>query len=68
MTTIAVSPEFQAVISRNPCCLLNVRPGQKLGARVRGGYIESIAEQPTLAARAFLSGIDTRVERENDRA
>ena len=68
MTTITVSPKFQVVIPRNPCRLLNIQPGQKLRARVQGDHIELIAEHPTLAARGFLSGIDTRVEREKDRA
>jgi hypothetical protein len=68
MTTITVSPKFQVVIQRDLCRLLNIQPGQKLRARVQGGHIERIPEQSTPAARGFLSGIDIRVERENDRA
>ena len=67
MTTITVSPKFQIVVPRK-CRLLNIWPRQKLSACVQGDHIEPIAEQLTLAARGFLSGIDTQVERENDRA
>jgi AbrB family looped-hinge helix DNA binding protein len=67
MTTITVSPRFQVVIPRDLCHLLNIQPGQKLRARVQGDRIELIPEQTTPAARGFLSGIDIRVERENDR-
>lgn len=67
METVTVSPKFQVVIPRNLRRLLNIQPGQKLKARVRGDHIELIPEQPISAARGFLAGIDTRVEREDDR-
>jgi AbrB family looped-hinge helix DNA binding protein len=67
MTTITVSPKFQVVIPRDLRRLLNIQPGQKLRARIQDGHIELIPEQPISAARGFLPGIDTAVERENDR-
>ncbi len=68
MTTITVSPKFQVVIPRDLRRTLNIQPGQKLRARIQGDRIELIPEQPITAARGFLQGIDTRVEREADRA
>ena len=68
MTTITVSPKFQVVIPRDLRRTLNIQPGQKLRARIHGDRIELIPEQPITAARGFLQGIDTRVEREADRA
>jgi AbrB family looped-hinge helix DNA binding protein len=68
MTTITVSPKFQVVIPRDLRRELNIQPGQKLRARIQGDRIELIPEQPITAARGFLQGIDTRVEREADRA
>ena len=47
--------------------LLNIQPGQKLRARIQGDHIELIPEQPISAARGFLRGIDTHIEREDDR-
>ena len=67
MTTITVSSKFQVVIPRDLCRLLNIHPGQKIRARVQGDHIELIPEHPIPAARGFLSGIDTRIECENDR-
>ena len=68
MTTITVSPKCQVVIPRDLRRTLNIQPGQKLRARIQGDRIELIPEQPITAARGFLQGIDTRVEREADRA
>jgi AbrB family looped-hinge helix DNA binding protein len=67
METVTVSPKFQVVIPRDLRRLLNIQPGQKLKARVQGDHIELIPEQPISAARGFLAGIDTLVEREDDR-
>ena len=68
MTTITVSPKFQVVIPRDLRRQLNIQPGQKLRARIQGDHIELIPEQPITAARGFLAGIDTTIEREDDRA
>jgi AbrB family looped-hinge helix DNA binding protein len=67
MKTVTVSPKFQVVIPRDLRRTLNIQPGQKLRARIQGDHIELIPEQPITAARGFLQGIDTRVEREADR-
>jgi AbrB family looped-hinge helix DNA binding protein len=67
MTTITVSPKFQVIIPRNLRRQLNIQPGQKLRARIQGDYIELIPEQPISAARGFLAGIDTHIERKDDR-
>lgn len=68
MTTITVSPKFQVVIPRDLRRALNIQPGQKLRARIEGDHIELVPEQPITAARGFLPGLDTCVEREADRA
>lgn len=67
MTIITVSPKFQVVIPRDLRRQLNIQPGQKLRARIQGDHIELIPEQPISAARGFLPGIDTQIEREDDR-
>ncbi|MHB1053986.1 MAG: AbrB/MazE/SpoVT family DNA-binding domain-containing protein [Thiobacillus sp.] len=67
MITITVSPKFQVVIPRDLRRLLNIQPGQKLQARIQGDHIELIPELPISAARGFLPGIDTHVEREDER-
>ena len=67
MNTVTVSPKYQIVIPRDLRRLLNIQPGQKLKARIQDDRIELIPEQPMTAARGFLAGIDTQVERESDR-
>ncbi|MDO9468577.1 MAG: AbrB/MazE/SpoVT family DNA-binding domain-containing protein [Thiobacillus sp.] len=67
MNIVTVSPKYQIVIPRDLRRLLNIQPGQKLKARIQDDRIELIPEQPMTAARGFLSGIDTQVEREGDR-
>jgi AbrB family looped-hinge helix DNA binding protein len=68
MNTVTVSSKFQVVIPRDLRRLLNIQPGQKLKARVQDDRIELIPEQPMTAARGFLAGVDTQIERADDRA
>jgi len=67
MDIVTVSPKFQVVIPKDVRQLLNIHVGQKLRARVQGEHIELFPEQPLTAARGFLQGIDSTVEREEDR-
>ena len=67
MTIVTVSPKFQVVIPRDLRRLLNIHVGQKLRARVQGDHIELVPELPLTSARGFLPGLDTEVEREDDR-
>lgn len=67
MEVVTVSPKFQVVIPKEVRRFLNIQVGQKLKARVQGEHIELYPEQPISAARGFLSGLDTAVEREADR-
>jgi AbrB family looped-hinge helix DNA binding protein len=67
MEAVTVSPKFQVVIPKEVRRQLNIQVGQKLKARVQGEHIELFPEQPMSAARGFLPGLDTAVEREADR-
>jgi AbrB family looped-hinge helix DNA binding protein len=67
METVTVSPKFQVVIPKDLRRQLNIQIGQKLKARVRGEHIELFPEQPISVARGFLPGLDSTVEREDDR-
>lgn len=67
MEAVTVSPKFQVVIPKEVRRQLNIQVGQKLKARVQGEHIELFPEQPMSAARGFLPGLDTSVERETDR-
>lgn len=67
MQIVTVSPKFQVVIPKDVRRQLNIQVGQKLKARVQGEHIELFPELPLSAARGYLPGLDTTVEREADR-
>lgn len=67
METVTVSPKYQVVIPKSVRESLGVQPGQKIQVILYGQRIELIPLKPIQASRGFLKGIDTRVEREDDR-
>ena len=67
MDTLTISPKFQVVIPKAIRELLKLRPGQKVQAIVYNNRIELIPVRPIEQMRGFLKGIDTDVEREDDR-
>jgi AbrB family looped-hinge helix DNA binding protein len=68
MDTSTVSTKFQVVIPLRVRRALGIRPGQKVQVIPYEGRIELIPLEPIKKTRGFLKGIDTRVEREADRA
>lgn len=67
MTTVKISPKYQVVIPKEIREKLNLRPGQKLQIIQLGDRIEFILLKNIKDARGFLKGIDTNIEREEDR-
>ena len=67
MTTVTVSPKFQIVMPKAIREALNIQSGQKVQVIRYQNRIELIPIRPIKAARGFLKGIDTTVEREEDR-
>ena len=67
MTTVTVSPKFQVVIPREIREALRLQPGQKVQVLQYENRIEFILVRPIEQMRGFLKGIDTTVEREQDR-
>ncbi len=67
MTTVTVSPKFQVVIPKAIREALNIQSGQKVQVVRYHNRIELIPIRPIKTARGFLKGIDTTVEREEDR-
>ena len=67
METVTISPKFQVVIPKKIREAMNLVPGQKVQAVLYEGRIELIPLQPLKEMRGFLHGIDTVVEREDDR-
>ena len=67
MQTVTVSPKYQVVIPKEIRDTLRLRPGQKMRVIEYDGRIEMIPDRDISELRGFLRGIDTRIEREEDR-
>ncbi|HEX2182101.1 MAG TPA: AbrB/MazE/SpoVT family DNA-binding domain-containing protein [Rubrobacteraceae bacterium] len=67
METVTVSPKFQVVIPRKVRESLDIRPGQKVQVIRYEDRIELVPVRPVRETRGFLEGIDTEVERDQDR-
>lgn len=67
MNTVTVSPKFQVVIPQAIREELSLKPGEKLRALRYDDRVELIRIRPIKELRGFLRGMDTTIERENDR-
>ena len=67
MDTVTVSSDFQIEIPRAARESLGIQPGQKIQVLLYNNRIEFIPVKPISQMRGFLEGIDTTVEREDDR-
>jgi AbrB family looped-hinge helix DNA binding protein len=67
MQAIKVSPKFQVVIPRKVRETLGIRPGERVQVFLYEDRIEFVPVKPMKRVRGFLEGIDTTVEREEDR-
>ena len=67
MESATVSTKFQVVIPRKVREALGIKPGQKVQVIPYDGRIELIPLEPMKNSRGFLRGIDTHIEREEDR-
>jgi AbrB family looped-hinge helix DNA binding protein len=67
METVKVSPKFQVVIPRDARRALGIMIGQKVQVIVYEGRLELVPIKPMKKMRGFAKGIDTTIEREQDR-
>ena len=67
MNVVLVSPKYQVVIPKVVREALNLQPGQRMQVIQYQNRIELVPLRPIQSARGFLRGIDTTVEREDDR-
>ena len=67
METVRVSPQFQIVIPPAIREALKIQPGQSVHVIQYNNRIELIPVRSMAEARGFLRGIDTTIEREQDR-
>jgi AbrB family looped-hinge helix DNA binding protein len=67
MTSVLISPKYQVVIPKQIRTALGLRPGERVEVFAYGDRIELVPVRPVKAMRGFLEGIDTTVDREDDR-
>lgn len=67
MDTVTVSDDFQIEIPLAARESLGIQPGQKIQVLLYNNRIEFIPVKPISQMRGFLEGIDTTVERDDDR-
>lgn len=67
MQLVTVSPKFQVVIPKLVRESLGIRPGQRLQVIPYGDRIELVPAREIAEMRGFISGMDSRFDREPDR-
>jgi AbrB family looped-hinge helix DNA binding protein len=67
MAIVTVSPKYQIVIPKEVRESMGIVAGQKVQIMSYQGRIEVIPIKPMKEMKGFLKGIDTTVDREEDR-
>ncbi len=67
LDTVKVSPKFQVVIPRRVREILRLKAGQAIQAFAYKGRIELVPIRPAKTMRGFVRGVDTAIERDDDR-
>lgn len=67
MNAVKLSPKYQVVIPRDVREKLQLIPGQMMQVIAYGTRIELLPSRDIREMRGFLKGIDTTVNREEDR-
>ena len=67
MNAVTVSPKYQVVIPKEIREALGIVSGQKIQMIAYQNRIELIPMKPMREMRGFLKGIDTDVDRDEDR-
>ncbi len=67
MLAVTVSPKFQVVIPKEVRESMGIVSGQKIQMLTYRNRIELIPIRPMKNLKGFLKGIDTDVERDDDR-
>jgi len=67
METVTLSTKYQVVIPQAIREALNLTAGEKFRVLCDGDRVEFIRVRPIKQMRGFLRGMDTTIEREDDR-
>ncbi len=67
MTTVTVSSKFQVVIPKDIREVIGLKVGTTMEIMTYGSRIELVPIQPMKALRGILKGINTEIQRDEDR-
>ena len=67
MDAVTVSPKFQVVIPLKVRQMLHIKSGQKMQVIAYNNRVVLIPVRPIQEARGSLKGMDTTIDREEDR-
>lgn len=67
MPLLTVSPKYQVVIPKEIREQMNIKPGQEVDMIIYDGMIVLVPLRPMEEMRGFAKGIDTTIERDDDR-
>jgi AbrB family looped-hinge helix DNA binding protein len=67
MDAVTVSPKFQVVIPLKVRQMLRIKSGQKMQVIAYNNRVVLIPVRPIQEARGSLEGMDTTIDREEDR-
>jgi len=67
MRSVKLSPKYQIVIPRDVRESMNLRPGEEMQVFEFDGRIEVVPVRPIRQMRGRFTGIDTHVERDEER-
>lgn len=67
METVKLSPKFQVVVPKDVRERMKLRPGRRFLVLQHGDSIELLPVKTAEELRGFAGGIDTTVERDEDR-
>jgi AbrB family looped-hinge helix DNA binding protein len=67
MHFVKISPKYQVVIPKAVRRSMRLRPGQRFHVMEHEGRILLTPDRDTAELRGFLKGINTQIEREEDR-
>ncbi|MCL4501397.1 MAG: AbrB/MazE/SpoVT family DNA-binding domain-containing protein [Deltaproteobacteria bacterium] len=67
MKSVTVSSKFQVVIPREVRKSMDIQPGTRVQVLQYGNRIELIPLRELKSLKGFIMGIDTEVQREEDR-
>jgi AbrB family looped-hinge helix DNA binding protein len=67
MEIVTLSRKYQVVIPQSVRKALDIKPGDKLRVLSFGDRVEFVPVRPLSSMRGFLRGMDSMLEREDDR-